>query len=180
MVAGQDAQAARGNRQRLVKAELGGEIRDGILEQLRRVLVAPGGFARSRYASKSRSTAARAVAQNRRPAGARAVRIPTPRAGWRRRCGKGSASRAGTVPGTNPAPPGPRSTRGCGTVCSGRRPVPFNSAPVRRFLRHRFNLLLNVSLAGANGRSTGADINCVDALDSAIKNSIRKSIAERG
>ena len=42
MVAGEDAEAAGGDGQRLVEAELGGEIRGGILVQLRRVRVAPG------------------------------------------------------------------------------------------------------------------------------------------
>ena len=42
VVAGEDAQAAGGDRQRFVEAELGGEIGDGIFVQLRRVLVAPG------------------------------------------------------------------------------------------------------------------------------------------
>ena len=45
VVAGENAQAAGGNGQRFVEAELGGEIRDGILEQRRRVQMAPGGFA---------------------------------------------------------------------------------------------------------------------------------------
>ena len=42
MVAGEDAEAAGGNRQRFVKAELGGKIGDGILVELGRVGVAPG------------------------------------------------------------------------------------------------------------------------------------------
>ena len=42
VVAGQDAEAAGGNGQRFVKAELGGKIGDGILVQLRRVFVSPG------------------------------------------------------------------------------------------------------------------------------------------
>ena len=44
VVAGEDAEAARRNRQRLVKAELGGKIGDRIVLQLRRVLVSPGVF----------------------------------------------------------------------------------------------------------------------------------------
>ena len=42
MVAGQDAEAAGGNRQRFVQAKLRREIRDGVLEQLGRILMAPG------------------------------------------------------------------------------------------------------------------------------------------
>ena len=45
VVAGEDAEAAGGDRQRFMKTKLGGKIRDGILEQLRRVHVSPGGFA---------------------------------------------------------------------------------------------------------------------------------------
>src|SRR5213075_846974 len=42
VVAGQDAKASGGNGQRLVETELGGEIRDRVLEQLWRVFAAPG------------------------------------------------------------------------------------------------------------------------------------------
>ena len=42
MVAREDAEAAGRNRQGFVKTEFGGEIGDGILEQLRRVHMTPG------------------------------------------------------------------------------------------------------------------------------------------
>ena len=122
VVAGQNAQAAGGNGQRFVEAELRGKIRHRIFVQSRRVLMAP----RLRVVQiivEIAQHVADAVGKAAVPADARAARIPTPRAARPRRCATGSASRAARAAETSPAPPGSSTTRGCGTACSSPRSV---------------------------------------------------------
>ncbi len=122
VVAGQDAEAARRNRQRLVKAKFGGKIRDGILEQLRRVHLSPGVFAGEIVLEIMQYRAGALLKVGVLQAHAQLVfrDFAQNGGGVVIKVLPGCAAR---VPEINPAPPGPSSTTNCGTICSSRPPA---------------------------------------------------------
>jgi len=134
-----------------VKTKFGGKISDGVLEQVRRVHVSPGGFALEIQLEIEQHGQGAMLKVGILQAHAQFVFRDFAQNGGGR-CDKDFASCAARVPEINPAPPDPSSTTNCGTTCSG--PKPAGSIPCPREVSLSYVVGPKCCVGWRNGRPT--------------------------